>query len=168
MMMNPLPGINKVFSLVIQQEREMDSLASGIVPSAGSTEEISTLHAQANEGHYTAKQGTNSFRPRNQGFNASKGNNRVYTHVVKIITQLTHALLSMDILPSIRTKPILRGIHPLNLHIPLPIMHPTLLLRVHLHLHLVLLRSSMTTSQPCFDNPSLTLLLTLSLLHLLS
>lgn len=42
-MMNPLPDINKAFSLVIQQEREMDSVASSVVAPAGSAEDASAL-----------------------------------------------------------------------------------------------------------------------------
>lgn len=47
MMMNLIPNIDKALSLVIKQEREMNSVVSTIIPSIRNNEEIITLSAQA-------------------------------------------------------------------------------------------------------------------------
>lgn len=80
MMMNPLPDINYAFSLVIQQEREMNSSFSMEVPSVSISEEVAALQVQTHEGNSNAKQCTNNFRAKNQGYNSSRGHNRVCTH----------------------------------------------------------------------------------------
>ncbi|XP_058775255.1 uncharacterized protein LOC131649511 [Vicia villosa] len=84
MMMSPLPSIDKAFSLVIQQEREMDNSASNAISSTSATEEVSALHTQTREANYTAKQGgLNNYRGKSQaaqGSNASRGTNRVCVH----------------------------------------------------------------------------------------
>lgn len=80
MTMNPLLDNNKPFSLIIQQEHEMDSVASSVISSVGSNEEVSALQVKTHEGNYASKHGTNPSRARNQGSNAPRGNNRVCTY----------------------------------------------------------------------------------------
>lgn len=46
-MMNPLPEIDKAFSLVIQQEKEMNNTVYAIMPVVGKGEEGVALSAQA-------------------------------------------------------------------------------------------------------------------------
>ncbi|XP_058741158.1 uncharacterized protein LOC131613512 [Vicia villosa] len=75
-----LPDINNAFSLVIQQEREMDSVASSGVPYADSNKEVPALQVQTHEGNCASKQGTNPSRAKTQGSNAPRGNNRMWTH----------------------------------------------------------------------------------------
>lgn len=79
-MMNPLLDIDKAFSLVIQQERDMNSSFFIEIHSANINEEVVTLHVQAHEGNYNVKHGNNNFRAKNQDKNNRRGHNRVCTH----------------------------------------------------------------------------------------
>ncbi|XP_050915582.1 uncharacterized protein LOC127130653 [Lathyrus oleraceus] len=55
MMMNPLPDIYKEFSLVIQQEQEMNNSLSTMTPTAINNEEIVAFQVQTNSGNYNGK-----------------------------------------------------------------------------------------------------------------
>lgn len=76
MMMNPLPDIDKTFSLVMQQEREMNNVISAVIPVVGNTEESITL----NVSHDAQPKKSNSYRGKYQGTAGSRGQNRVCTH----------------------------------------------------------------------------------------
>lgn len=110
MMMNPLPDINKAFSLVIQQEREMDSVASSVVAPAGSAEDASALQVQAHEGNYASKQGTSSSHPRNQNSNAQRSNNRVCTHCGRNNHNVETCFIKHGYPPGFRNKAKSQGI----------------------------------------------------------
>ncbi|XP_050920471.1 uncharacterized protein LOC127138113 [Lathyrus oleraceus] len=76
MMMNPLPDIDKTFSLVIQQEREMNHANSAVLPSVGNNEESIALSVS----HDAQLNKFNSYRGKYQGAAGSRGQNRVCTH----------------------------------------------------------------------------------------
>ncbi|KAI5392589.1 hypothetical protein KIW84_077112 [Lathyrus oleraceus] len=76
MMMNPLPGVDKAFSLVIQQETEINSSVSSNVPSAVTNEEILASQFHTSPGNFNGKPGNNYFRGKSQG---QKGHNRMCT-----------------------------------------------------------------------------------------
>lgn len=76
MMMNPLPDIGKTFSLVIQQEREMNNVISAVLPVVSNPEESIAL----NVSHDAQPNKSNSYRGKYQGAAGSRGQNRVYTH----------------------------------------------------------------------------------------
>lgn len=76
MMMNPLPDIDKTFSLVIQQEREMNHATSVVLPGVGNNEESIAL----NVSHDAQPNKFNSYRGKYQGAAGSRGQNRVCTH----------------------------------------------------------------------------------------
>lgn len=67
MMMNPLSDIDKVFSLVIQQEREMHSSITAMNPTATNTEETVAFQIQTNSGSSNGK--SNYSKGKTQGFN---------------------------------------------------------------------------------------------------
>lgn len=75
--MNPLPDVDKAFSLVIQQEREMNNSVSLNVPSAVNNEEIVAFQFHTSPGNFNGKPGNNYFKGKYQG---PKGHNRVCTH----------------------------------------------------------------------------------------
>ncbi|XP_058762291.1 uncharacterized protein LOC131635668 [Vicia villosa] len=104
MMMNPLPNIDKAFSLVIQQEREMDSVVASVIPSAGSSETVSALQVQSHEGNYAAKPGTHPSRGRNQGSSAARGGNRVCTHCGRTNHTVDTCFIKHGYPPSYRNK----------------------------------------------------------------
>ncbi|XP_050913675.1 uncharacterized protein LOC127128420 [Lathyrus oleraceus] len=76
MMMNPLPDIDKTFSLVIQQEREMNHANPVVIPSIGNNEESIALSVS----HDVQPNKFNSYRGKYQGTTGSRGQNRVCTH----------------------------------------------------------------------------------------
>ncbi|KAI5393891.1 hypothetical protein KIW84_060842 [Lathyrus oleraceus] len=78
MTMNPLPEIDKAFSLVIQQEREMNNIISSIMPVVGKGEEGVALSAQASPDAQPNK--NNQYRGKYQGCGGQRGQNRVCTH----------------------------------------------------------------------------------------
>ena len=84
MMMHPLPSIDKAFSLVIQQEREIDSSVSSVIPSIAANEQATALQTQTHEANFTAKQGGfHNYRGKpqaSQGSNTPRGTNRVCVH----------------------------------------------------------------------------------------
>ncbi|KAI5386608.1 hypothetical protein KIW84_072949 [Lathyrus oleraceus] len=71
MMMNPILDIDKALSLVIKQEREMNSVVSTIIPSIRNNEEIITLSAQASHDAQHGK--PNKYRGKYQGANGPRG-----------------------------------------------------------------------------------------------
>ena len=75
-MMNPLPDIDKAFSLVIQQERELNNVISADIPIAGNTDESVAL----NVSHDAPAVKPNPDKGKYQGNASSRGSNRVYTH----------------------------------------------------------------------------------------
>ncbi|KAI5415069.1 hypothetical protein KIW84_040506 [Lathyrus oleraceus] len=78
MMMNPLPDIDKVFSLVIQQEREMHNSIAAMNPTATNTEETMAFQIQTNSGNSYGK--PNYSKGKTQGFISARGHNRVCSH----------------------------------------------------------------------------------------
>lgn len=78
MMMNPLPEIDKAFSLVIQQEREMNNTVSTIMPVVGKGEEGVALSAQASPDAQPNR--NNQYRGKYQGYGGQSGQKRVCTH----------------------------------------------------------------------------------------
>ncbi|XP_050890758.1 uncharacterized protein LOC127096199 [Lathyrus oleraceus] len=76
MMINPLPDIDKTFSLVIQQERETNHATFAVLPVVGNTEESIAL----NVSHDAQPNKSNSYRGKYQGAAGSRGQNRVCTH----------------------------------------------------------------------------------------
>ncbi|XP_058772285.1 uncharacterized protein LOC131646175 [Vicia villosa] len=79
MMMNPLPDIDKTFSLVIQQESEVNNSQYAI--SNNNVSEYSTvLHLNASFGNNPNRSGNNSFKGKSNGYGGAKGQNRVCTH----------------------------------------------------------------------------------------
>ncbi|KHN02608.1 hypothetical protein glysoja_043563, partial [Glycine soja] len=77
MMMNPLPDIDHVFSLVIQQEREMLGSNSDSVSEATSDSAMA-MQVNSNQSNFNGKGGYY-----NKGKGSSKGGNRVCTHCGK-------------------------------------------------------------------------------------
>lgn len=73
-MMNPLPQIGKAFSLVIQQEREMNSSISAMTPIAIDNEEIVAFQVHNCNGKPSYSKG------KTQGFSGARGHNCVCTH----------------------------------------------------------------------------------------
>lgn len=76
MMMNPLPDIDKTFSLVIQQEREMNHANPAVIPSIDNSEESIALSVS----HDVQPNKFNSYKGKYQGTASSRGQNRVCTH----------------------------------------------------------------------------------------
>ncbi|XP_050870568.1 uncharacterized protein LOC127073460 [Lathyrus oleraceus] len=77
-MMNPLPNIDKAFSLVIQQEREMHSSVAAMNPTTTNTEETVAFQIQTNSRSSNGK--PNYSKSKTQGFNSARGHNRVCSH----------------------------------------------------------------------------------------
>ncbi|CAI8614803.1 unnamed protein product [Vicia faba] len=77
MMMHPLIDVDKAFSLVIQQEREM-TYARSVIPNASSNKEVTPFQTNTSSGNLKGKTGQNSFRNKSQG--GTRGNNCVCTH----------------------------------------------------------------------------------------
>jgi hypothetical protein len=80
MMMNPLPDIDKAFSLVIQQEREMNCSVSSFVSNNDSAEPAVALLANSQQGNNFGKNGQSYYKGK---VNAPKGSNRFCTHCGK-------------------------------------------------------------------------------------
>ena len=79
MMMQPLPDIEKAFSLVIQQERELNSSQS-VISNSNMSEESTTLHINSSSGNNSNKNSNTYFKGKNGGNGVSKGHSRVCTH----------------------------------------------------------------------------------------
>lgn len=75
MMMNPLPDINKAFSLVIRQERELNNNVYAIIPSIGNNEDNSALNVQSFHDYQAGK-----YNPYRGKFQGARGQSRVCTH----------------------------------------------------------------------------------------
>ncbi|XP_058764417.1 uncharacterized protein LOC131637865 [Vicia villosa] len=82
MMMNPLPDIDKAFSLVIQQERELNHSNSIVAPTTNSSEESAAFHTNSSNdnGNGNSKTGNNYGKGRTQSYGGAKGHSRVCTH----------------------------------------------------------------------------------------
>ncbi|XP_058783863.1 uncharacterized protein LOC131658603 [Vicia villosa] len=116
MMMNPLPDIDKAFSLVIQQERE---LKCSIVTTASNNptgDEVTAFQIQTGSGNSASSNSSNKF-----GNNAYKGNLKVlvelkvtvlFLHTVEgQIIPLRFAFKSMDSLQDLRAKARFKALH---------------------------------------------------------
>ncbi|XP_050920059.1 uncharacterized protein LOC127137662 [Lathyrus oleraceus] len=79
MMMNPLPDVDKAFSLVIQQEREMSS-AGSVIPNGNSSDEVTAFQLHITSGNSNGKSGHNNYKGKAQGQGGTRGQNRVCTH----------------------------------------------------------------------------------------
>ncbi|PNX83771.1 hypothetical protein L195_g039819, partial [Trifolium pratense] len=78
MMMNPLPDIDRAFSLVIQQERELLGSNFDSVSEATS-ESAMAMQVNSNQHNFNAKGGNN----KGKGQNSFRGGNRLCTHCGK-------------------------------------------------------------------------------------
>ncbi|XP_058783256.1 uncharacterized protein LOC131657927 [Vicia villosa] len=79
MMMSHLPNIDKDFSLVIQQERELNFSSSTNVPNT-SGEEVVAFQVRTASGNQAGKSGNNAYKGKVRGYGGAKGHNRVCTH----------------------------------------------------------------------------------------
>ncbi|XP_058761796.1 uncharacterized protein LOC131635210 [Vicia villosa] len=103
MMMNPMPDIDKSFSLIIQQERELNSSNSSLVKASSNPEEITTIcQVQASSGNSHSKPGQNSSKGRIQGY--GKGHNRVCTHCGRTNHTVETCFLKHGYPPCFKTK----------------------------------------------------------------
>lgn len=80
MMMSPLPDIDKTFSLVSQQEWEMNNFAFVVAPTSVNNEDNVAFQVQTHSGNYNGKPRNDSFRGKTQGSNGARGHNRICTH----------------------------------------------------------------------------------------
>ncbi|XP_058766013.1 uncharacterized protein LOC131639539 [Vicia villosa] len=78
MMMIPLPDIDKAFSLVIQQEREMQSSIAATIPTENNNEETTAFQVQTNSGSYNDNPPYS--KNNTQGLAGARGHSRVCTH----------------------------------------------------------------------------------------
>ncbi|XP_058749030.1 uncharacterized protein LOC131621993 [Vicia villosa] len=76
MMMIPLPDIDKTFSLVIQQECELNHSQSTV----SSSEDASAFHFNTSFGSNSGKSGNNYSKGKITGYDGSKGHSCVCTH----------------------------------------------------------------------------------------
>lgn len=76
MMMNPLLDIDKAFSLVIQQERELNHPVPDTTPATSNSEEVASFHINSS----TAPNKTGNSKWKNQGNSSARGNNHICTH----------------------------------------------------------------------------------------
>lgn len=78
-MMQPLPTIDKVFSLVIQQEREINYAGSSmVIPTTSANEEVTAFQLHSSySGHANGKNGQ-TFKGKPQG--GARGDNHVCTY----------------------------------------------------------------------------------------
>ncbi|MCH82134.1 retrovirus-related pol polyprotein from transposon TNT 1-94 [Trifolium medium] len=76
MMMNPLPDIDRAFSLVIQQERELNSSVTSLVSSTDSSQLAMAMQVSSQQGNFSGK---NGYKGKGQGSNSAKGN-KLCTH----------------------------------------------------------------------------------------
>ena len=102
MMLNPLPNIDKAFSLVIQQEREMNSSVSNILSPTGNTDEATALNVQAQSNH-NSKPGYGNFKWKSQG-TSPKGHARVCTHCNRTNHTIETCFLKHGFPPGYRGK----------------------------------------------------------------
>lgn len=79
MMMNPFPNIDKAFSLVIQQERELHNSVSKFILTNGTGEEVVALNASHTPGNVNGKSSNNGFKRKSHNFNTPKGHSRMCT-----------------------------------------------------------------------------------------
>ncbi|XP_050909665.1 uncharacterized protein LOC127123495 [Lathyrus oleraceus] len=82
MMMSPLPHIDKAFSLLIQQEQELNNFAYVMAKAYANIEEPITVacQAKAHYGNSNGKPRNNAFRGKNQGFVGPRCQNHICIH----------------------------------------------------------------------------------------
>ncbi|XP_058746040.1 uncharacterized protein LOC131618902 [Vicia villosa] len=101
MMMNPLPDIDKAFSLVIQQEREMNYAISVVAPVAGNADESIALNvsqdAQSNK--------TYPHKGKYQGVAGARGSNRICTHCGRTNHTVDTCFIKHGYPPGFKNKP---------------------------------------------------------------
>lgn len=103
MMMNPMPDIKKVFSLIIQLECKLNSSASVLVQSSSNPEELSaSCHVQTAYGKSNGKPGYSAFKGKNQG--SGRGRNRVCTHCRRTNHTVETCFLKHGYPPSFKGK----------------------------------------------------------------
>ncbi|XP_050897986.1 uncharacterized protein LOC127104886 [Lathyrus oleraceus] len=101
-MRNLLLDIDKAFSLVIQQEREVNNVVSTIIPSIGNNEESIALNAQASHDAQHGK--PNSYRGKYQGANGPRGQNRVSTHCGRTNNTIDTCFIKHGFPPGFKNK----------------------------------------------------------------
>lgn len=105
-MMSHLPNIDKAFSLIIQQDQELNNSTSIMAQAYANVEEpvTTSCQVQAHYGNSNGKPGNNDFRGKNQGFAGPGGQNRICTRYDRTNHTVETCFLKHGYLPGFKRK----------------------------------------------------------------